>query len=172
MVVFGLDSSAGTFAGCCCCCPLHADMSIKALKWTDSKRRAGRSRGNFSIYTQTHTHRHTHGHMNRSTSYLFARHDENCQLCAFPPVPATPPPPSSSFPSHCCCVACLHWTWHCPLAVFPLNYRVAGERICPLRAHSGQCPIKVAWGNTNTHTHTRTQRRTVTAEGKEICCIK
>lgn len=34
----------------------HADMSIKALKWTDS--RTARGRGNFSVHTQTHTNTH------------------------------------------------------------------------------------------------------------------
>lgn len=67
MVVFGLDSSAGTFAGCCCCCcPLHADMSIKALKWTDSKRRArgeeegGGGAGAIFLSIPRHTHTNTH----------------------------------------------------------------------------------------------------------------
>lgn len=82
----------------------HADMSIKALKWT--------ARGRESQDTQIQTP------FPGAANYFSSTGDENCQLYAFPLRPRSwPPSPSVFF------LYVLGETWR-PLAVFPLNYRV------------------------------------------------
>lgn len=73
----------------------HADMSIKALKWTGHRAQTGHS---------TNTHTHTHTLSEGRLSILPARGDENCQLYAFPLMPPT--------------FVAISTTWFLPLFIF------------------------------------------------------